>query len=378
MSHYNTYIMTVLLHRLTKLAVVSMFFAFTGCNSETEDHSVTTTPVSIANPSWEIQYTDSTARFIGLFPVDSKTVWASGANGKFVRTTDGGESWISGTVEGADSLEFRDIHAFDNRTAYILSIGNATDSRIYRTDDGGETWNLSFQNQDPNSFFDCFSFWNRERGIAFSDSHEGKFRLIRTMNGGTTWEDIPADAVPDAREGEGAFASSGTCVVTRPGGLGWFSTGASGVDTRVIRTADYGETWSEAPTPIESGSSSAGIFSLSFLDNENGIAVGGDFGKPDSLFLNTATTSDGGETWTAAGMSNIRGSIYGATYVPGTPSPTVIAVAPTGSDLSTDNGRSWNLFSSQDFWAVAATSPEDVWAVGPNHIARLRTDARNK
>lgn len=358
-----------------------LILAASACQYQTKNRTDVTVATVLSNPSWNVQYQDSTTRFIGLFAVNVETVWASGSNGKYVRTANGGKTWLSGTITGADSLAFRDIHAFDNQTAYVLSIGNAGSSRIYRTDNGGDTWNLQFQNQDPDSFFDCFSFWDRDRGFALSDSHEGHFRLIRTMDGGKTWLDVPPGVIPDARPGEGAFASSGTCVVTRPGGLGWFSTGASGVDTRVIRTVDYGETWSESPTPIESASSTAGIFTLSFLDDYQGIAMGGDFGTGDSLLINAAVTTDGGITWTAAGISNVRGSIYGAAYVPGAPSPTIVAVAPTGSDFSTDNGETWTLFSNADFWAVSSTNLSAanqsavgelaVWAAGPGHIARL-------
>lgn len=364
-DHFQTFLLLPL--------VLTLVLVMGACQESGSEEPSAPTATSISNPSWVIQHTDTTANFIGLFAVDEQTVWASGTGSTVVRTSDGGESWTTSIVDDGSSLAFRDIHAFNNDTAYVLSIGNATDSRIYRTDDGGMSWGLSFENQDENSFFDCFSFWDENRGIAFSDSFEGEFRLIRTMNGGESWEDLPDDSIPDARDGEGAFASSGTCVVTRPGGLGWFSTGASGIDTRVIRTADYGESWEEAPTPIASGSDAAGVFTLSFLSDQMGVAMGGDYAARDSSVLNTALTYDGGKTWSAGGLSTITGSIYGVSYVPGTETPTLIAVAPTGSDFSIDNGTSWKSFSREDFWSVAGISPEAVWAAGPNHIARLRS-----
>ena len=331
-------------------------------------------PLSIAleNPSWEIQYTDTTASFIGLHAVDANTVWAAGSNGKFVRTTDGGRTWTAGVVPGADSVEFRDVHAFDDMTAFLLSVGNGPSSRFYRTRDGGETWTMIFQNQDSNSFFDCFSFWDEDRGLAFSDSYEGEFRLMRTMNGGDTWSRIPPQAVPDAHEGDGAFASSGTCVVTRAGGLGWFSTGASALDTRVIRTTDYGETWEDVVTPIQSTSSTSGIFTLSFLDDDLGIAMGGEYASTDTLVLNTAITRDGGASWSAGGQSNLKGSIYGSSYVPGTPTPTVVAVAPTGTDFSTDNGATWTQIDASNYWSVSFVNADAGWAAGPGAIAKIR------
>ncbi len=330
--------------------------------------------LGLENPYWEVQYSDSTALFIGISAVDESTVWVSGSGGRFVRTTDGGSTWKAGVVPGADSLQFRDVHAFNSNTAFLLSIGSGTDSRIYRTDDGGDTWTMVFQNQDPNGFFDCFSFWDEDTGFAFSDSYENEFQLIQTSDGGTTWTRIDPARVPDAREGEGAFSASGTCVVTRPGGLGWFSTGASSVDTRVIRTKDYGKTWSESPTPIRSDSPTSGIFTLSFLDDSRGIAMGGEYSVADSLVLNVAITTDGGATWNTAGQSNLTGSVFGSSFVPNAPTPTIVGVAPTGTDYSTDHGMTWTRIDSTSYWSVAFVHADAGWAIGPRNIARIKND----
>ena len=52
-----------------------------------------------------------------ISPVDDQVVWVSGHGGTFVRSTDGGLSWSARVVLGADTLQFRDIDAFDARTA---------------------------------------------------------------------------------------------------------------------------------------------------------------------------------------------------------------------------------------------------------------------
>jgi len=310
--------------------------------------------------------------FIGLWPVDESVVWVSGPGGRWGRTSDGGATWRFGVVPGADSLAFRDVHAFSDREALLLSIGNGPTSRIYRTDDGGESWSLAFQNPDPDAFFDCFSFWDRQRGFAFGDSHDGEFTLIRTGDGGASWTRIDPEAVPDARAGEGAFASSGSCVVTRPGGLGWFATGASAVDTRVMRTTDYGTTWTESVTPIASGATTAGIFSLAFLDDTLGVAVGGDYARGDEPTDQVAVTSDGGMTWSALGPTGLGGAPYGVSWVPGASGPTLVAVSPAGSVWSTDGGGTWSRIDSLSYWSVAFVSPAAGWAVGPGRISRMR------
>ncbi|MCH7975548.1 MAG: oxidoreductase [Bacteroidetes bacterium] len=320
------------------------------------------------NPSWEVQYEDTTSLFVGLSIVDATTVWVSGSPGVVGRTTDGGETWTMLDAPGPDSLQFRDVHAFSDQEAFILSIGPGEDSRIYHTTDGGASWTLSFQNEDPNAFFDCFSFWDRQRGFAFSDSHDGEFTLIRTMDGGATWQRIDPALVPDARDGEGSFAASGTCVETQPGGLGWFGTGASSVDTRVIRTADYGESWTEAITPIESTAGDEGITSVLFWDGQNGIA----FGSPSTRETeNVAITSDGGATWRSTGATVLGGQVYGASMVPGVLRPTLVAVSPSGSAFSADNGTTWTTFDGFEYWTTAFYSPTVGWAAGRGRISRM-------
>src|SRR5262249_44168409 len=128
------------------------------------------------------QNSGTTRGLIAVSPVNSRVVWASGRGGTFVVTTNGGQTWRAGVVPGAESLQFRDVQGVSDRVAYLLSIGNGTDSRIYKTTDGGATWTLQFQNQDSAAFYDCFAFWTSRRGIAQSDSVNGRFPVIRTID----------------------------------------------------------------------------------------------------------------------------------------------------------------------------------------------------
>src|SRR4051812_22444219 len=111
-------------------------------------------------PTLTPQDSGTTQSLIAVSPVDKRVVWASGRGGTFAVTTDGGATWRSGVVPGAESLQFRDVEGVSDRVAYLLSIGNnAGDFRIYKTIDGGSTWSQQFQNQNANAFYDCFAFW---------------------------------------------------------------------------------------------------------------------------------------------------------------------------------------------------------------------------
>jgi photosystem II stability/assembly factor-like uncharacterized protein len=307
--------------------------------------------------------------------VDSNVAWISGTRGTYAATGDGGETWRVGRVPTADSLEFRDVFAADESTVFLMSAGSGSDSRIYRTSDAGSSWQEVYRNVEPAGFFDCIDFWTPERGIVFSDAIDGDFLVLTTDDGGATWTRVAGDLLPDARDGEGAFAASGTCLLTGPGGMAWFATGASGVDTRVFSTSDFGETWEAAPTPIPSVGGSSGIFTLSFADEQTGLALGGDYVRTDTVLGFTAQTVDGGQTWKPAGNHGLTGAAYGSTYVPGAPTSTYVAVGPGGSSVSTDGGNAWTVFDPAEYWAVGAGPGLLVLAVGPSGtVARLASD----
>ncbi len=329
-------------------------------------------PLSMSPPV--AQHSQDGLLFIAVHGVSPSVAWAAGTGGRYARTTDGGTNWIVGTVAGADSLQFRDVHGFSDTSALLLSIGTGSDSRIYRTDNGGESWTLQFQNDEPEAFFDCMDFWDGSAGIAFSDAVDGKFVIITTDDGGLTWSHVDPGALPDALPGEGSFAASGTCVTTYGDSTAWIGTGAGG-KARVLKTDDRGKTWVVTETPI-AGGDAAGIASISFRDPLNGFAAGGDLGTPEDFVASVAVTNDGGLTWELAGQTTLPGMIYGAAWVPGAPTPTIVATNPTGVSFSTDNGLTWQSADTLNFWGVDFVSPDVGWTVGTDGRITRRSFVR--
>ncbi len=312
--------------------------------------------VTAAGAQWQKQTINTTASLRGLSVVSEKIVWASGTGGTFLRTTNGGAAWKTGTVSGAEKLDFRDIEAFDANTAYVLSIGNGEASRIYKTTDGGETWKLQFKNTNEKAFFDAIACWDKNNCIAMSDPVDGKYLLIGTKDG-ETWKQMDTDKMAPAKPGEAAFAASGTCLITQGKTSVFLVTG--GRAARVFRSNNRGLSWFVSDSPIVSGTDGSGIFGIAMRDANNGVIVGGDYEKPRAVLDNLAFTADAGKTWTLG--QGLGGYRSGAAYIG---AKTIIAVGSSGSDISSDGGKTWQNIDALSYNAVQAKGKNGIWAVG--------------
>jgi photosystem II stability/assembly factor-like uncharacterized protein len=261
-------------------------------------------------------------------------------------------------VPDSEKLDFRDVEAFGETTAYLLSAGPGEDSRIYKTTDGGKTWALQFKNSEPDAFFDAMAFWDDKHGIALSDPVKGQFQLIVTDDGGTNWKQLTPKNLPPALPKEGAFAASGTSLVTHGENDVWFCTGGAKT-ARVFHSNDRGQNWSVSETPTIAGADSAGIFSIAFRDRNHGLIVGGDYRKPNDTGANAAITADGGKTWTPIDKPfPFRSGVAWA-------KDRWVAVRTSGSHFSQDNGATWKLLDRENYNSVGFTSTGEGWAVGP-------------
>jgi len=315
---------------------------------------------ALAAPTWSIQTSGVTARLRGISAVNGRVAWASGSGSTVLRTEDGGASWKKISVT-SDRLDFRDVDAIDEKTTYVLSIGNGDASRIYKTTDRGATWTLQFRNEDPKAFLDAMSFWDANHGIVIGDSIDRQFYVLITSSGGKQWTRVPVGRLPPALVNEGAFAASGTNIAVYGKRYAWIGLGSAD-RARVLRTTDGGKTWKVVETPLKSNQSS-GIFSIAFRDEYHGVVVGGDYQKESEGIDNVAVTNDGGETWTLAkGLSGFRSVVA---YVPGT--GTLIALGPSGGDRSDDDGHTWRTLPGPGF---------DTFNFAPHHWIGWGSGAR--
>ena len=328
-----------------------------------------------AQTHWVAQPSGTDADLRGLSVLSPAVVWASGARGTVLHTTNGGKMWRVDTIPGASGLDLRGIAATSAMVAHAMSIGDS--SRIFRTTDGGRTWSLRYMSLRKGSFFDAIRFFDPRHGIVMSDPVEGHFLLVTTDDGGDTWQEVPADRLPPTLPGERAYAASGSGIAVFGRRDVWFVSGGA-ASARVFHSADRGSTWTVSDTPIRAGVRSAGIFSIAFRDAKHGVIAGGDYRQPNLRGRNLAVSSDGGATWTVVDSATSPAGFRSAvSFVPGTHGKRLVAVGLNGTDISSDGGRTWTPVDTLAYNSVSFASNATGFAVGAKgRVARFAQKKR--
>lgn len=343
--------------RYSLTAIYLSVLLFAACNT----NSSTSNTAGKQNSS-ELQWTSlspvTTANLRGLYVVNDEIVWASGSGGTFLRTIDSGKTWMTNTIEGTDSLDFRDIHAFDSENAMVLSAGYP--AYIYKTNDGGKTWKQVYFNEQEGVFFDGFDFADEKNGMVFSDPIDGKLFIIQTTDGGNTWQPIDTTHLPNVLDGEAGYAASGTGITYQDEQV-WIASGG-GEKARIFHSKDRGTHWEVFDTPMVSAEGK-GIFSMAMSDAQNGVVVGGAYMDSTNNVRNCSITNDGGKTWQLVESQQPNG--YRSCVSVHSNRNLWIAVGRTGSDVSTDGGKTWSPIGTEGYYSCGFAE-RIVWAVGKN------------
>lgn len=325
------------------------------------------------------QESHTTASLRGVHAVDARVAWAGGTAGTVLRTVDGGAHWTACAVPpGAEALDFRGVWAWSEQEAEAMSAGPGERSRLYRTTDGCRSWTEELRTKDQDGFWDTlayqtqdFGFIGDERtGVLIGDPVLGHFETKAMVLGHGWFVDESSCA---AREGESAFAASNTAVFVFGSRRYLLVTGGSG-GPRALRSPllayrNASRGCAEAALPLATGGESKGAFSVWFRDEMRGVAVGGDYQKPQEAAGTAAWTDDGGAHWTAS-QKPPRG--YRSAVQWSTSRQAWIAVGTNGGDISFDGGRTWAPLDEGNWNALSLP-----FAVGPQgHIGKLSLEMK--
>ncbi len=329
----------------------------------------------VVRAQWQMQDSHSTASLRGIHAVNDSVAWATGTDGTILRTQDSGAHWQRcATPAGAEKLDFRGVWAWSAEVATILSSGPGDLSRVYLTNDGCLHWTEEARNTDKDGFWDVLAFKTASgsqarTGILIGDPVNGRYATY-TVFPGSGWQ--PDKKSCAARDGEAGFAASNSMAFVFESRRYIIATGGKG-GARVLLSPllaynDADKECLAVPVPLSGGTDSSGAFSIAFRDAQHGLVVGGDYQKPADATRTAAWTADGGRHWIAASKPPHG---YRSAVAWDSEAKVWIAVGTNGSDISRDDGKTWQALDDDKWNAVAPP-----FAVGPEgRIGRLDLDA---
>ncbi len=318
-----------------------------------------------AQAQWIEQDTNFPSLSTGIGQIDvvsNNTVWATGYDGSlngatftdFTRTTNGGTTWVPGTVApAAAGFGFSNLSAVSGTTAWAaMSDPMSGGGELFRTTNSGATWTrqLATGFTATGAWLNAVKMFSATSGVVMGDPVSGStdFEVYTTANG-TTWTAVPGASLPDAQTGEFGFGNvmevQGTSNV-------WFGTSTG----RVYRSTNGGTSWTAAATGLGQ------INHIAFASATNGLAMELD---NTGVLVGVARTTNGGASWALIAPT---GTVYTSDLaaVPGTTNTFVAAGARpgnTGSAYSSDGGLSWtDLETGVQRTTIGAANATAVWA----------------
>ncbi|MUP47150.1 oxidoreductase [Gramella sp. BOM4] len=289
----------------------------------------------------------------------------AGNNGIYGLYNSANGQWKT-NVQKFDSIvpEFRAVASTAN-DFFMLSVGNP--ALLFKTGDSGNM-ELVYKEEHEKVFYDAMAFWNDQEGIAMGDPTSGCISILITRNGGSSWNKLDCEMLPEAAEGEAAFAASNSNIAI-VGNNTWILTG--GNRSRILFSPDKGKTWEVYDTPLIQGKPTTGGYSLDFYDENHGIIIGGDYTNPEGNTGNKAITEDGGKTWELVAEGQEPGYRSSVRFVPNSEGKQIVAVGFEGIDYSKDGGNSWERLSNEGFYTLRFVNDSTAYAAGKGRIAKL-------
>jgi len=265
---------------------------------------------------------------------DVKTGIAVGTSGTVISTNDGGINWIN--QSSGSPADFGDVEHIDAQNWIAVGGRGARwdlgeklwTGIITRTSDGGKTWiSQSLQPTDKAYSFSCVNFRDPMNGIIVGGEYRSAeyvpgldyFPLIlRTTNGGKDWIRQDCDGVGSLTSVCFSDKNNGFAVGQLPMNGGQYYYGL------ILRTTDGGSTWTLQQNNIKHG-----LGKVYFIDSNNGIIL--------TDHYNIVRTTDGGNTWfeQSVGSTDFKSDVFFTDSLNGT------IVASPDILKTNDGGKTW-------------------------------------
>lgn len=300
--------------------------------------------------------------FRGLSVVDQNTIWVSGSNGLVGKSLDGGNNWNWMTIKSHEKRDFRDIEAFDDKTAIIMAV--AEPSVILKTEDGGANWKTTFTDSTKGMFLDAMDFRKNGEGTVIGDPVNGILFVAQTIDFGESWKIIESAHLKEVKNGEAMFASSGTNIRM-----------INNSTPLIITGGQVSRLWFKNKIlniPIIQGCNSCGgnsvAYKSSLFHGRKIVVVGGDFTNHNQINQNCILSNNFGKNWNSPTVPphGYRSCVEFIT------SKKLVTCGTSGVDISNDGGYTWKMISNESFHVCRkAKSGSAVFLAGKDKIAQL-------
>lgn len=213
--------------------------------------------------SWITKTTGLSSQLNCVYFINAQTGIAAGSFGRIVRTTNGGDSWTQLTSPTGYML---DAISFANSTVGYISGANCV---LLKTEDAGLTWTKK-GSTEVGAYWDCY-FFNATTGIVLNMN----YNIRKTTNSGDNWNNVyipPMDL-------------SGLSFINSTTGF------ACGSDGLIVKTTNSGDNW----LVIQGTGTGYTLLKMCFYSETIGFAVGKMNSNGTGVIVKTGNR---GDTWT--------------------------------------------------------------------------------
>jgi photosystem II stability/assembly factor-like uncharacterized protein len=315
-------------------------------------------------------------------------------DGSLQKTTDGGAHWTPQLTLTDPKLYARDMRFLDERTGFVMPLDISSGQgrpALYATADGVHWARRSMPAGATSA--GGMDFVSASDGYVLVDLGQVT-ALFHTSDGGLTWQRVTTGAAGPAagQLPDGASIhlegmrfldpAHGWIAATRYGASVPNSRGLPSATPSFFATADGGRTWQQQPLPLPAGitypvpadalepphfTDPLHAYAFMYAQQPPGAAPGaGKFGDQAALVFET---SDGGRTWSAAGVSP-GGALVGAVLN----ERDLVVLTDSTAYTSPDAGATWqqHALPARGSW-VDFPDPRDGFAGDPGSSALLVT-----
>ncbi len=308
---------------------------------------------SLSSAQFIVQNTPATNYLNSISSPSNSVAWASGVRYQLIRTTNGGDTWLSALGNIPSTYTLFNIWAVDYLTANVcVSDGPSTFGAIYKTTDGGNIWVRTFY--QVGGFINAVFFINQTTGFAVGDPVAGKWTLLKTSNGGNSWDSTGLNF--PAINGELGLDNS----LFYEGSKIWFGSQSG----KIYSSTNNGINWITNQTPMN------GVQKIHFNDAATGKGLAIDnFSHNQFSLIRTIN----GISWSSVetvlndgipGIGGLTGtSNYWITY-------------PSGVYKSTNDGDDWNIvFNNEGFLTMVDVTVSREGSL-PRSVYACRQDGK--